>query len=122
LSVYIHLIAAIWLLLSGIAQIFLSKGTKLHKVTGWTWMIAMLVVAISSFWISGFVDWIYGYGPLHLLSIWVIVCVIVALVSVKRGNIRLHKAYTLGAFLGSIGAAIAALLIPNRLLYDFFFT
>ncbi len=84
-------------------------------------MLAMIVVSVSSFWITGVVDWFLGYGPIHLLSIWVLVCVAVSLVAIRNGNIRLHKAYTIGAYAGSIGAGIAALLVPNRLLYTFFF-
>lgn len=81
----------------------------------------MVVVAISSFGISGIVDWFYGYGPIHLLSIWVLVCVAVSLVAVQKGNIGIHRAYTVGAYLGAVGAGVAAMLVPDRLLYNILF-
>ena len=121
MSTYIHLSAAIWLILSGAVQLLMKKGTKPHKVVGWSWMVAMVVVAISSFGIPGILDWFYGYGPIHLLSIWVLICVVVSLVAVQKGNIRIHKAYTVGAYLGAIGAGIAAMLVPDRLIYNFLF-
>ena len=88
MSIYVHLTAAIWLILSGAAQLIMKKGTRTHKTIGWTWMLAMIVVSVSSFWITGVVDWFLGYGPIHLLSIWVLVCVAVSLVAIRNGNIR----------------------------------
>ena len=109
------------MILSGAVQLLLKKGTKTHKLIGWSWMVAMIVVAISSFGITGIVDWFYGYGPIHLLSIWVLICVFVSLVAVKKGKIGIHKAYTVGAYFGAIGAGLAAMLVPDRLLYNFLF-
>lgn len=121
MPIYIHLVAAFWVLLAGGAQLALKKGTGTHKLIGWTWMLAMMVVSISSFWISGFVDWFFGYGPIHLLSIWVLICVTVSLTSARRGNVRLHKFYAVGAYFGTLGAALGALLVPDRLLHDWLF-
>lgn len=116
MPITIHIVAAIWVLVAGTLQIALAKGTSLHKAMGWSWMIAMLVVAASSFWITGFIDWAFGYGPLHLLSLWVIFCVGISVYSARTGNIRLHKAYAVGAFIGAVGAGLGAVLGPGRVL------
>jgi uncharacterized membrane protein len=99
----------------------MKKGTSVHKRVGRVWMVSMLVVAISSFWISKGFDWFYGYGPIHLLSLWVIFCVCISTYSAKTGNINAHKRYAVGAYIGSIGASFGALLVPDRLLYNVFF-
>lgn len=121
MATYIHLTAALWVLLAGAMQLLRQKGTKPHKFIGWSWMLAMIVVSISSFWITGFVDWFFGYGPIHLLSIWVLICVAVSLTAARRGNIRQHQYFAVGAYCGTIGAALGAMLVPNRLLHDWLF-
>ena len=118
---YIHLTAALWVLLVGLVQLFRSKGTALHKGLGWSWMAAMIITSVSSFWISGFIDWFYGYGPIHLLSLWVLICVVVSVSAARRGNIRYHRSFAVGAYLGTIGAAMGAILMPGRLLHELFF-
>ncbi|MDD1779876.1 DUF2306 domain-containing protein [Enterovibrio sp. ZSDZ35] len=121
MTVEIHLIAAIWLLIAGTMQLIMRKGTQLHKVLGRSWMLAMVIVAFSSFGLPGFVDWFMGYGPIHLLSLWVLFCVYQSVRAIKRGNINKHRAYATGAFYGAVGAAIAAVLVPNRLLNSLIF-
>ncbi len=83
-------------------------------------MIAMIIVAISSFWLTGFMNLLWGYSPIHLLSIWVLVCVMVSITSARSGNIKRHKAFAAGAFYGVIGAAIGTLM-PGRLIHQWVF-
>ena len=40
--------------------------------------------------------------------------------AIRRGNVRAHKAFMVGTFLGLAGAGLGA-LAPGRLLYGFFF-
>ncbi|BBB26567.1 DUF2306 domain-containing protein [Amphritea japonica] len=117
---YVHLSAATWVLVIGFLQLRWAKGTSLHKRLGWSWMLAMIIASISSFGITGFVNWFYGYGPIHLLSIWVLICVVLSVGSARRGNIRSHRSYAVGAYLGTIGAAVGAVLMPGRLLHMIF--
>nr|WP_067287212.1 DUF2306 domain-containing protein [Marinobacterium profundum] len=121
MTLWIHIVAALWVLLAGLVQLLLPKGTRRHRALGWSWMLAMLVVSLSSFGIQGFVDWFYGYGPIHLLSIWVLICVAVSVASARLGSIRRHRAFALGAYLGTLGAALGALLVPGRLLHGLVF-
>ncbi len=120
MALTIHLNAALWAILSGVSQIVASKGTKVHKVIGWSWMTAMVIVALSSFWLTGFMNLLWGYSPIHLLSIWILVCVAVSIYSAKTGNIKRHRGFAIGAFLGVIGAGIGA-LAPDRLIHQWLF-
>ncbi len=99
----------------------LPKGTRCHKAIGWSWMLAMVVTSISSFGITGFIDWFYGYGPIHLLSIWVLVCVFISVYSAKKGNISFHRSFAVGAYIGTIIAGVGAALMPGRIVHTFIF-
>ncbi|HBM83967.1 MAG TPA: hypothetical protein DD808_06875 [Halieaceae bacterium] len=122
MSVYIHLAAALWVLAIGAFQLASTKGTPRHRVLGWSWMVAMMVAALSSFWLTSHLDWFMGYGPIHLLSIWVIICVVISVSAIRCGNIRRHRGFAVGAYLGTLGAAVGALAMPGRLLHTYFFT
>lgn len=120
MAVTIHLIAALWALLAGFSQLITTRGTKRHKLVGWSWMVSMVIVAVSSFWLTGFMDLLWGFSPIHLLSIWVLVCVVVSFYSAQTGNIRRHRRFAIGAFYGVVGAAIGT-LAPGRLIHQWFF-
>ena len=63
----IHAFLAIFALIVGAAQFALPKGTTLHRATGYIWVLAMFIVAVSSFFINE-TRWIGPFGPIHLLS------------------------------------------------------
>ena len=46
--IQIHLLAAVAAFAIGAVQIFGPKGTGMHRILGWTWVIFMVVVAGSS--------------------------------------------------------------------------
>ena len=120
MALTIHLTAALWALLAGISQLSAPKGTKLHRMVGWSWMLAMVIVAISSFWLTGFMELFWGYSPIHLLSIWILVCVAVSLYSARTSNIKRHRRFAVGAYYGVVGAGIGA-LAPDRLIHQWLF-
>ncbi|STR45623.1 DUF2306 domain-containing protein [Iodobacter fluviatilis] len=121
MSVMLHLFAAFWVLIVGALQIARPKGTSMHKALGKSWMLAMLLVAVSSFWIKSAMNVFMGYGPIHLLSLWVLVCVCASIHFARQGNIKKHKGFAVGAFYGAIGAGLAAVAMPGRLLHVFLF-
>ena len=118
--VAIHLAAVLPALLVGLVQIATPKGTRLHKRLGWVWVIAMAVAAISSFWIVG-INKSGGFSVIHLLSVWSLASLAAAIWFIRRGNVRAHKRFMVGTFVGLAGAGLGA-LAPGRTLYLFFFT
>ncbi len=58
---------------------------------------------------------LWGLGPIHILSVWILVCVVMAVYAAKAGKMRTHKAFTIGAYCGVVGAGLGA-LAPGRLL------
>ncbi|HEX2650236.1 MAG TPA: DUF2306 domain-containing protein [Burkholderiales bacterium] len=120
LPVLVHLAAVLPALLLGALQLATPKGTRLHRALGWLWVAAMATAAISSFWILG-LNKAGGFSVVHLLSAWTLISLVCAIVFIRRGNVRAHKGFMVGTFLGLAGAGLGA-LAPGRTLYLFFFT
>ncbi len=109
--IIIHLGAALAALLLGGLMLATRKGTPRHRRLGRSWVLLMAATAISSFWIktSGSFSWI------HLLSVWILFVLVMAVAAIYRGNIRAHRRWITGAYVGLAGAGTFALL-PHRLL------
>lgn len=114
-----HLGAVLPALLIGAIQLAAPKGTRLHKTFGWLWVAAMAIAAVSSFWILGF-NKAGGFSVIHLLSAWTLFSLAAAIWFIRRGNVRAHKGFMVGTFLGLVGAGLGA-LAPGRTPYFFFF-
>lgn len=112
----VHLCAALAALLLGGAVLAMRKGTNLHRTLGRAWGALMLVTAVSSFWITRDGHWSW----IHLLSAWTLVSLACAVYHVRRGNVRAHRVFMVGTYLGLVGAGAGA-LAPGRALHFFFF-
>jgi uncharacterized membrane protein len=76
----------------------------------------MLLTALSSFWITRDGQWSW----IHLLSAWTLVSLASAIYAIRRGNLRAHRGFMVGTYLGLLGAGAGA-LAPGRTLHFFFF-
>lgn len=119
LVIRVHVAAAVTALLLGTVQLIGIKGTGVHRVMGWSWVLAMLTVAISSFFIRqinpGNFSWI------HLLSGWTVIALPMAVVAIRRGNVRNHARGMAATFVGGLIIAGAFTFIPGRLMWEMFF-
>ena len=114
----IHLVAVIPAAVIGAVQLAAPKGTRPHRLLGWIWVLAMLTAAVSSFWVMEIRKGA-GWSVIHLLSVWVLVAMGLALWHIRRGNVRAHRRYMVGTLLGLAGAGIGALM-PGRFLAQLF--
>lgn len=114
-----HLAFALAALALGSVVLVRRKGTASHKVLGRIWASLMAIVALSSFWIF---EIRHGAGPsfVHLLSVWTLISLACAIYFIRRGNVRAHRGFMIGTFLGLAGAGAGA-LAPGRALYRLFF-
>ena len=78
LSITIHLLGAVPALVIGAVMLFREKGTPSHKALGRVWVALILLVSISSFFVFEIRDGA-GPSPIHLLSIWTLIAVSLAL-------------------------------------------
>ena len=92
------------------------KGTLPHRTLGWIWVILMAVVAISSFWIHE-IRLIGPFSPIHLLSIWVPIMLVVAVVAARRHNVRRHRITMLWLFAGALVIAGLFTFMPGRIMH-----
>ena len=117
-----HAALALAGLLLGCVQMMRPKGTHIHRWLGRAWVLAMLLVAVSSFWIRGLMPntLAWGFSPIHLLSIFVIVQLARAIYFARIGTIARHSGIMKGVFWGGLVIAGGFTLIPGRLMFEVF--
>ena len=116
LVIKLHVAAASTALLIGVGLMWGPKGTTIHRAFGWTWVIAMMTVAISSFFIHP-----GGFSPIHALSAYVAIGVPMGVAFARRHDIRAHRRTMTGNFLFGLIVAGAFTFVPGRLMWKVFF-
>lgn len=119
LTLGVHIAAAAIALVIGFVIMALPKGRGPHKLLGWTWVIAMAVTAISSFFLillPGF-----GVSLIHALSGFVTVLLPMAVAAIRRGDVKTHRQLMTGLFMGGLLTAALLTLLPGRLMWRVFF-
>ncbi len=116
----LHALAALTALFIGIAQLWLKKGTRLHRVAGYVWVVLLGSVALSSFWIRD-LRLIGPFSPIHLLSVYTLVNLVLAIRAAHRGDIDKHAKTMKSIFwLALVGAGLFTLL-PGRITHQVVF-
>ena len=88
----VHAMVAMAAIIIGGLQLSLKKGTSLHKFMGRVWVGLMLIVSFTSFFIHELNIW-GKYSPIHLLSIWTIIAVVLGVYFARIGNLKRHKIF-----------------------------
>lgn len=97
-----------------------TKGDRQHCIVGRVWVVAMLYVAVTSFWIRDLRPGELSF--LHILSVVTLVTVTMGIIAAWRGNIDLHRGNMRGSWLGLLGAFVGATVVPDRLIPRFVVT
>ncbi len=71
-AIQLHAFAALAAFGLGAVQLAAPKGTLPHRTLGWIWVVLMVIVAASSFWIHELRLW-GPWSPIHLLAIFTLV-------------------------------------------------
>jgi uncharacterized membrane protein len=118
----LHFLFAITAVLIGASQLLGKKGTSAHKVWGRLWVVMMLIICLTSFWIKELMPngIFWGYSPIHLLSIFVIFQISLGVYFAKVGNTIGHKKCMTYTYMGGLIIAGAFTFYPGRLLYKVF--
>jgi uncharacterized membrane protein len=119
-AILLHAYAALAAFLLGMVQLARVKGTTGHRALGYTWVVLMLVVAISSFWIHELRLW-GAWSPIHLLSIFTLAMLPLGVVHARRHNVSGHKATMIGLFAGALIVAGIFTLAPGRIMFQVLF-
>jgi uncharacterized membrane protein len=111
----VHAFAAMAAFALGVVQLAAPKGTLPHRTLGWIWVALMAVVAISAFWIHQ-LRIVGPFSPIHLLSIYVPVMLVVGVLAARRHNVQRHRRTMLGLFAGALIIAGLFTLMPGRVM------
>jgi uncharacterized membrane protein len=112
----VHALAAMGAFVLGIVQFAAPKGTLPHRTVGWIWVALMAVVAISSFWIQEIRLW-GPWSPIHLLSIFTPIMLVLAVWYARRHNVRGHKITMISIFCGALVIAGIFTFAPGRIMH-----
>lgn len=93
-----------------------AKGTLPHRTLGWIWVILMLVVALSSFWIHQ-IRLMGPWSPIHLLSIFTLMMLALGVAAARTHDVRRHKFTMIGIFFGALVIAGLFTLMPGRIMH-----
>ena len=113
----LHAIAAMVAIILGGIQLYMKKGGMLHKLLGRLWIGLMLIVSISSFFIHEIKLWGL-YSPIHLLSIWTIFSLGLAIYFVRIGNIKRHKQVMIALYVFALILTGFFTLLPGRVMHQ----
>jgi len=116
LAIQLHAFAAMGAFILGLVQFAAPKGTLPHRTVGFIWLALMLTVAISSFWIHS-IRWVGPFGPIHLLSIYVLIMIPLAIYFARTHKIRGHAKTVIGMFVGGLVIAGLFTLLPGRIMH-----
>lgn len=114
-----HLFAAIGAFAIGCVIMLRPKGRGLHKALGWSWVVAMAVTAVSSFFLTSLNGDALSF--IHLISGWTIIMLPMAIVAIRRRNVTAHRKHMTGLFTGGLVIAGALTFLPGRLMWHVFF-
>lgn len=115
-----HAFAAMGAFALGIMQLAGAKGTPPHRILGWIWAGLMMFIAATSFWIHEIRMW-GDWSPIHLLGIFVLMNMPLAVLAARRHNVRAHARIMIGTFVGGLVIAGAFTFFPGRIMYDVLF-
>ena len=113
LPVTIHIFSAFSALVLGAALLSRRlKGDRAHRIAGWTWVVLMFAVAVSSLWIPGFLklSWI------HLFTLLTVVSLPLGVYRARTHNVKGHRGTMIGLFTGGLVIAGLFTLVPGRFL------
>ena len=119
-AIQLHAFAAMTAFALGLVQLSAPKGTLPHRTIGWMWVTLMATVGVSSFWIHEIRLWGI-WSPIHLLSIFTLVMLPLAVWAAHRHAVDNHRRAMTGIFAGALVIAGLFTFVPGRIMYKVVF-
>jgi uncharacterized membrane protein len=115
-AVIAHLAVAVGALALGPVALQLPKGSTWHRAAGYTWIALMAAAALTSLFIRDFrLPNVFGYTPIHLLTIATFAGIGFGLWHITRRDVRRHRRTMQITYAAAVTAGLFALL-PTRYL------
>ena len=115
-AIPVHAFAAMAAFALGVVQLAAPKGTLPHRTLGWIWVGLMAVVAGSSFAIHE-LRVIGPWSPIHLLSIFTPIMLVVGVWYARRHDVRGHRRTMISIFAGALVIAGLFTFVPGRIMH-----
>jgi uncharacterized membrane protein len=115
-AIQVHAFAAMAAFALGIVQLSAPKGTLPHRTLGYIWVVLMVVVAGTSFWIHDIRMW-GPWSAIHLLSIFTLVTLPLAVLHARRHRVIAHRNAMISMFAGALLIAGAFTFLPGRIMH-----
>ena len=115
-AIPMHAFAAMAAFALGLVQFAAPKGTLPHRTIGWIWVLLMVSVAISSFWIHT-IRLVGPFSPIHLLSIFTLVMLPLAVLHARHHRVMQHRKAMISIFVGALLIAGAFTFLPGRIMH-----
>ena len=114
-AIQLHAFAALAAFGLGAVQLAAPKGTLPHRTMGWIWVLLMVTVATSSFWIHELHMW-GPWSPIHLLAIFTLAMLPLA-VNARRHRVGRHRNAMIAIFAGALVVAGLFTLMSGRIMH-----
>lgn len=118
--IQIHAAAATLAIGIGPLAIFRRRRDRVHKILGYSWVIAMLATALSALLIFDIRMW-GPFSPIHLLSFLVFWSLWRAIAKIRAGDVVAHQWYMKNLYVQALGIAGLFTLLPGRIMSDVLF-
>lgn len=115
-----HAFVALALVPLTLAIFTLPRGSRLHRLLGWAWVLGMGAVALSSFAIHD-IRLIGPFSPIHLLSLFTLVMLVLGVRAARQRRVTTHRQTMKGLSLGALLGAGLFTLLPGRVMYQVMF-
>ena len=115
-DIQIHAFAAMGAVVVGAVQLAAPKGTLPHRIVGSIWVLLMLVVSISAFFVHELRIW--GSLESHPPAIFTLVMLPIAVWRAHKHEIERHRREMLGLFFGALVIAGLFTLMPGRIMHE----
>lgn len=99
----------------GAVQFLAPKGTLPHRTIGLAWASLMMLVAGSSLFIHTIRTW-GPFSPIHLLSVFTLAVVPLAVLSARRHDVRRHRRAMIWIFTLALVVTGLFTLAPGRIM------
>jgi uncharacterized membrane protein len=115
-AIPLHAFAAMAAFALGLVQLLAPKGTLPHRTLGWIWVVLMVIVAGSSFWIHE-IRVVGPWSPIHLLSIFSLVMLVVGVLAARSHKVGRHKKTMVSIYAGALIIAGFFAFMPGRIMH-----
>jgi uncharacterized membrane protein len=115
-AIQLHAFAAMSAFALGLVQLAAPKGTLPHRTLGWVWVMLMLIVSVSAFFIHQLRVW-GAWSPIHLLAVFTLIMLPVAVMAAHRHAVERHRRVMIGIFVGALVIAGLFTFLPGRIMH-----